>query len=109
MAFVEAGSEGVLNGTTAVDVVAAPAAATRRLISNVHFSNQDTVAHTVIVYKNVSGTLYELGRELLQVNEYWTFDKLTVADATTKKIQAKLLEAMVTTNPSYDAAYADAT
>lgn len=109
MAFAEAGNETDLNGTTAVECVAAPAAATRRLVRSVHFSNVDTAAVTVIVYKKKGATSRELARETLQVGEYWTFDKLTVLDATDESIEAKLTGAAATTNPTVDAAYADAT
>lgn len=109
MAFLEAGAETDLNGTTAVTVVAAPSAATRRLVRSVHFSNVDTAAVTVILYKKKTGTARELARETLQVGEYWTFDKLTVLDDTDELLEAKLTGAAATTNPTVDAAYADAT
>lgn len=108
MAFLEKGHEGVMNGTTAVDVVAVPGGSTRRLVRNAHFCNRDTVAHTIIVYKDKAGTAYELAREIVQPNEYWTFDKLIVLDATDEKVTAKLLAAHTTTAPSFDTAFADA-
>lgn len=106
--FTELGNEGSLNGTTAVDIVASPAASTRRLISNVGFSNVDTAQVTIIVYKYKTATAYELAREVLQPGEYWIFDKLIVLDATDEKVQAKMLAAAATTNPTYDIAAADA-
>lgn len=109
MAFLEVGSETDLNGTTAVDVVAAPAAATRRLVRNIHFSNVDTAPVTIIVYKKKGATSRELAREALAVGDYWTFEKVTVLDATDESITAKCLAAIATTNPTVDAAFADAT
>lgn len=109
MPFLEIGSEGALNGTTAVDVVISPAASTRRLVRNIGFVNRDTVAQTIVLYKNKGGTQYELGRsESLAANAGWTYEKLVVLDATDEKVQAVQLAAVTTTAPSYDAAYADA-
>lgn len=108
MPFLEYGNEGVLNGTTDVDVVATPAASTRRLVRNVSFANRDSVAQTVVLYKAKGATQYELGRKTLATSEWWTFDKLVVLDATDEKLQAKMLAGHTTTAPCFDAAYADA-
>lgn len=109
MAFVETGYEGALNGTTLVDVVPVPASSTRRLVKNVKFSNRDTVAHTIILYKDKGGTQYEIARETLGVNEYWSYSDVIVCDATDEKVVAKTSAATTTTAPSFDAAFADAT
>lgn len=108
MAFVEGGLEGVLNGATLVDVVAAPGSSTRRLVKNVKFSNRDTVSHTIILHKDKSGTQYEIARETLGANEYWTYSDVIVCDAIDEKIVAKMLAAHTTTAPSFDSAFADA-
>lgn len=108
MAFVEGGNETDLNGTTAVECVAAPAASTRRLVKNVHFSNVDTVAATIIIYKKKASTSREMARETLSPGESWTFDKTTVLNDTDESVTAKCLAAITTTNPTVDAAYADA-
>lgn len=108
MAFVEGGNETDLNGVTAVEVVAAPAASTRRLVRNVHFSNVDTAEKTIVLYKKKGATSRELAREVLAVGDYWTFDKLVILDATDESITAAMTAAVTTTNPTVDAAYADA-
>lgn len=108
MAFTEGGNEGALNGATAVDVVSAPGSG-RRLVRNVHFYNADTAAVTITVRKNKGGTLSLLAKETLAAGDYWTFDKLIVLDATDEKVQAVMSGAAATTNPDYDAAYADVT
>ena len=59
--------------------------------------------------KNMNGTIYELARETLLPNEYWTFDKLIILDATTEKLVAKTDATAATTEPSFDSAFADAT
>jgi len=109
MAFVEGGFEGALNGTTLVDVVSVPGSSTRRLVKNVKFSNRDTVSHTIVLYKDKGGTQYEIARETLGVNEYWTFSDVIVCDAADEKVTAKTLAATTTTAPSFDSAFADAT
>jgi hypothetical protein len=109
MAFLEVGNEGALNGTTLVDVMPAPAAATRRLLKNVKISNRDSVSHTVVLYKDKAATQYEIARELLAPGDYWTFTEVVVCDATDEKVVAKTLAATTTTAPSFDMAAADAT
>ena len=106
--FVEGANEGALNGTTPVDMHSVPGSGVRRITRNVHFCNRDSVAHTIILSKDVGGTVYELAREELAPNEYWTFDKVTVCDATNKKLIARTLAATVTTAPSFDVMYGDA-
>lgn len=49
LTFVPGGSDGSLNGTTAVTVVSAPAASTERHVKELHFYNADTVTHTFTV------------------------------------------------------------
>lgn len=109
MAFLEGGNEADLNGTTPVTVVAAPGSSTRRLVRSVHFCNVDTVSATIILYKKKGATSRELARQALASGAFWTFDKLTVLDATDELLEAKCLAAITTTNPTADAAYADAT
>lgn len=108
MAFLEIGNEGATNGTTAVDVVPAPAASTRRLVRNIGVSNRDSVSRTPALYKDKGGTLYELGRKALSAGEFWVYDKLVVLDATNEKVVIKSDATATTTEPSFDAAYADA-
>lgn len=110
MAFLETASEGDFNGVTSVDIVVAPAASTRRLVRSINVSNVDTVEHTVILYKSVGGgpTVRELTRVLLLAGESFEYDRLTILDATNKKITGALAEAISTTNPTFDAAFADA-
>lgn len=54
--FTEGASDGLLNGTTAVTVIAAPAANTRRVIKSLIVENADTAAIVLtITYVNVTG------------------------------------------------------
>lgn len=105
MAFTEAGNEGALNGTTAVDVVPAPASG-RHLVRNLSVYNIDSAVVTVTVRKNKGGTLSLLQKETLQVGDTLVYDKLIVLDATDEKVQVVMSGAAATTNPDFDAAYA---
>jgi hypothetical protein len=49
-------SDGAMNGTTAVDICAAPASSTQRAISYICISNRDTVSHTLTFKYNNNGT-----------------------------------------------------
>jgi hypothetical protein len=110
MAFTEGTSVSNLNGATAVDVVAAPAASTRRLIRTLTICNIDTASVTVTVQYNDNGTIYPMFVRTLAVNETLAIGMRMVAvlDATTRKLQAKLSGAPATTNPTCTAAWADA-
>lgn len=107
MAFLEMGNEGATNGTTAVDVVPVPGASIRRLVKSVGVSNRDTVSRTPVLYKDKGGTLYELGRKTLASGEYWVYDKTVVLDATNEKVVIKSDATATTTEPSFDAAFAE--
>lgn len=64
---------GASNNTTAVTLVAAPAAATSRQLKFLSVKNSDTVAATVIVQYNDNATLREIGRWTLAVNDTLQF------------------------------------
>lgn len=71
--FTEGSNDGVFNSTTDVELVAAPAASTRRLIKNITVFNRDTVAITFTL-KFVNGASERtLIRKTLNANESWDF------------------------------------
>jgi hypothetical protein len=72
--FTEGASDGALNGTTQVTIVAAPAASTRRLIKTISVQNKDTAAVTITVTYNNNGTLRNIAKVILQVGDVWTPD-----------------------------------
>ena len=76
-AFTEGSSDGALNGTSAVTVVAAPASSTRRLIKTIYISNLDTVANTIIVSYNDNSTLRQIAKVTLNVDDTWSTDGTT--------------------------------
>lgn len=109
MAFTEKTSDGVFNGTTIVDLVPAPAAATRRIVRSIFVFNNDTVTATVMLRLNNNGALRVIARAQLQPNEALEFVRLTVLDSTTKKIDGVLSATSTTTAPSFVCTFADAT
>jgi hypothetical protein len=73
-AFTEGSTDGALNGTTQVTLVASPAASTRRLIKTVTIQNKDTAPVTITVTLNNSGTLRNIAKVTLQVGDTWSTD-----------------------------------
>jgi hypothetical protein len=70
--FTEGASDGVLNGTTAVTVVSAPASSTRRIVNTITIENNDTAAVTLTIgYVNGANTRV-LAKVTLQVGDTWT-------------------------------------
>jgi len=70
--FTEGASDGVLNGTTAVTAVSAPASSTRRIVNTITVENNDTAAVTITVgYLNTASTRV-IAKVTLQVGDTWT-------------------------------------
>lgn len=72
--FVEGATDGALNGTSSVTLVAAPAASTRRVIKELNIQNRDTAPVTITVQYNDNGTLRNIAVVTLAVNDRWTTD-----------------------------------
>jgi hypothetical protein len=70
--FTEAVNDGALNGTADVTVVAAPAAATRRIIKDISICNRDTRNNTITVKYDNNGTERIIASVTLGPNETWT-------------------------------------
>jgi len=73
-AFTEGATDGALNGTSSVTLVAAPASSTRRAIKTITIQNRDTAAVTVTVSYNNNSTLRTIAKVTLQVGDTWTTD-----------------------------------
>ena len=84
-AFTEGSSDGVLNGSTQVTLVASPSASTRRLIKTIYIQNGDTVANTITVTYNDNGTLRTIAKVTLQVNDTWSTDGTTDSSGALKQ------------------------
>lgn len=61
------------NSTTAVDIVAAPAASTVRDVDYINIRNEDTAAITVTVRLNDNGTSYTLTKATLSIGDQLTY------------------------------------
>lgn len=111
MAFTEGANDGALNGTTEVTLVAAPAAATRRIVKSVTICNVDTVANEILVYVLNGASLRYLCKATLAVKDSLVFgeEDFIVLDGTGKSLRAKMGAAVTTTNPDFNACYADVT
>lgn len=72
--FTEGATDGALNGTSSVTVVAAPAASTRRTIKAITIENKDTAPVTVTVSYNNAATLRTIAKVTLNVGDTWTTD-----------------------------------
>lgn len=72
--FTEGSSDGALNGTSQVTVVAAPAASTRRTIKSITIENRDTAAVTVTLSYNNNSTLRTIAVVTLAVGDTWTLN-----------------------------------
>lgn len=73
-AFTEGASDGALNGTSSVTLVAAPGSSTRRVIKNITIENKDTAAVTVTISYDNNGTLRTIAKVTLNVGDTWTTD-----------------------------------
>jgi hypothetical protein len=73
-AFTEGASDGALNGTSSVTLVAAPGASTRRVIKNITIENKDTAAVTLTISYDNNGTLRTIAKVTLNVGDTWTTD-----------------------------------
>jgi hypothetical protein len=74
--LTEGSNDGALNGTTAVTLVSAPSASTRRIVKWLTIQNKDTAAVTVTVtFNNSTGpTTRQIAKVTLQPNDTWTTD-----------------------------------
>lgn len=72
--FTEGATDGVLNGTSDVTVVAAPAANYRRVIKGITIENKDTAPVTITVKYDNNGTQRTIAKVTLNVGDTWTTD-----------------------------------
>lgn len=69
MTIPQSSTQGSTVGTTDTVLVAAPAASTNRQVVHISVFNSDSVARTIRIYKDVSGTEYNLCLARLQVGD----------------------------------------
>jgi len=113
--FTKGSSQGVSNGSTAVDVVSAPAASTRRVVKAISFYNANaTDPRTVTFDYDDNGTPYTIAKFTLQAGQSWytetasTEEKgATILDATNRAIKFSI--DVAGSDVQYTAAWADST
>lgn len=72
-AFTEGSAVAQSNGTTNTEVLAAPSASTRRIVTAVSIFNNDTVSQTVTLYLRVTATDYGIIKRTLAAGEWFIF------------------------------------
>ncbi len=107
MAFVEGSNDGVLNDTTPVTLVAAPAGGVKRLVRSVRIANNDS-ADVVLTYSYKHGADSRVvWKGTLNPGDTLVDDTVYVLDDTDKTITAVLGGAVAATQPSFVASYGD--
>lgn len=112
MAFAEKANDGVTNGATDVDLVAAPAAATKRLVRYMTVYNADTTEATILVEYEHAANQRMMYRVTLQQYESWIFGEhgeLLVLDDTDKSIVIHLTGVVTANELHFTTHYADVT
>lgn len=89
---------GASNGSTTVDLLAAPASGFQRRVNSITIENRDTDTHTITVKMDVSGTEYIIIRCPLLANESLCYNEakgwhVTVAQASGRYLRTVFLQA----------------
>jgi hypothetical protein len=111
MADVFITNTGVMNGVTAVTLLAAPAASIQRVApqNSVGIYNDDTIVHTVIFRKNIGGVFTILHKVTgLAAGGLAMLPKRVVLAATNESLEGLLGEVMGTVQPKFDVAALEA-
>ena len=104
MADSPIGNEGDLNGATPVTALAAPAAATQRVVPARGWSvyNADSAKRDITFQKRKGGNVFVL-QKIFQVSigGLAVFDKVVVLDATDESLE-NLADGLATVQPQFD-------
>ncbi len=73
-ALTEGSTDGILNGSSNVTLVASPSGSNKRVIKYITIQNDDTAAVTVSIQYDDNGTFRNIAVVTLQVNDSWTTD-----------------------------------
>lgn len=109
MAFTPGNSNGALNGTTQVDIVAEPASGVQRVVRNVTVFNRDTAAVEITLSYSDNATLRRLDKQTVQPQQAWVYSVVQVLDDVNDKLVAVMTAAAATTDPDFSASWADKT
>lgn len=109
MAFTEGSSDGALNGTTEVELVAAPSGSDRKLVRNVIFYNADDAPVTITLRFKNGGSTRVLATFTLAVGDSYIYGgnqgEILILDSTSKSLAAVMSGAASSTNPDWVANY----
>ena len=108
MAFAESSSDGTTNGTTAVEMVAAPGSSTQRIVKSLTVYNADTVDATVFVTFDNGTNERRLFQVTLSSGDQLYYDDVVVLPDTSSSINIDLSGAVTTNELEWTAHYADA-
>lgn len=106
MAYLQGGANGVLNDTTEVEIVPAPAAGHRRQVGVVRICNLDTDP-IELTYSYLDGAIYSSIILTLDPGDTMIDDDKVILDDTTKSIVAVLGGAVSANQPSFVASWMD--
>lgn len=115
MPLAEGELDGVLNGTTAVTIVAGPPNTNqRRIIRAISIFNADTATVTLTVRLNNDGSIRRIWSGTVATLVQWSLKTnagldVLVLTASTMKVEALLSGAPVANQPEFVSAFADAT
>jgi hypothetical protein len=102
-------NNGTLNGTTEVELVAAPGASATRSVKIITIANVDTAAVTVILSVKDGSNRRRLSKRTIAVDKDFIYEGPVNLDTTSQSIVAKMTAAPATTNPDWTSNWLEAT
>jgi len=98
MSYTPVGNEITTTNTTAVTVASAPASGAQRVVAenSINIYNADSASATVVINKDVGGTVYPIERELVPTKRTMVNGQRIVLDSTNETVTVAL-EANITT------------
>jgi len=101
MTLPQLSNQALTNNATAVDLVGAAAASTTRQVTHINVYNSDTVAATVTVQKDISGTDYILTKALLQVGSTLQWSRESGWNILSNSLQESVIITEFTSNGTW--------
>ncbi len=101
MVIPQSSNQGSTAGTTDTTMIPAPGATTTRQVTHISIFNSDSVARTIRVYKDISGTEYNLCTALLQVGDTLEWSRETGWHILSNSLQESIIFTTFTTNGTW--------
>jgi hypothetical protein len=102
MALTPTNNYGSFNGTTSVDLVAAPASSTRRVVKFITLYNNDTASRDLTIRLTASGpTQYIVTKQTLASGASYQWTGSLILDATTESVTGVADATAATTEPTF--------